>query len=82
MRMSESPGSVAFGVVCAGLLSLFAWYVVSTLLAGMLVDGLLALCCCPFFLVGAIGGVCGAHRLPDKSIAELVEMPVGNLFRR
>ncbi len=82
MRLSTKAKGVTLGVICAALVALFASYGVIAMFAGDIFDGLMAVGCSLMFLVGAIGGLLGADRLPDKSIAQLVETPVNRLFRR
>lgn len=67
---------MAIGLVCAALFLGGAWLIVDEVGAGRWFAALVTTFAMMFFAVGAIGGLLGAERLPDKSIAELVGWPV------
>lgn len=75
--MKTSPGKrtaagVAMGLICGSLFVGGAWVLVGDVGAGRWLGVLVTVVAMAFFAVGAIGGLLGAERLPDRSIADLV----------
>lgn len=69
------PG-VVLGLVCAGFALGSLWMLVDGVRTGAWLQSAAALLSIPFFLVGAVGGLLGPDRLPEKCMAELVGWPV------
>jgi hypothetical protein len=78
MRNSTSgrtPAGIVLGLICAALFVGGAWVLVGDVGAGRWFGVIVTLVAMVFFAVGAIGGLLGAERLPENSIAELVGWP-------
>jgi len=72
----RTPPGIALGLACAVFVIGSAWMLVDGVRTGAWLQSAAALLSIPFFLVGAVGGLLGPDRLPEKSIAELVGWPV------
>lgn len=63
---------ILVGVLCSALLLAGICVVVDEARRGHWAALLIAVFAIPFFAIGAIGGLLGPERLPDRSIAEIV----------
>lgn len=75
--MADSPGKrtpagVAIGLICGALFIGGAWIAIDGVLDGSWFGALAAVVAMVFFAVGAVGGLLGAERLPDRSIEDLM----------
>lgn len=69
---TRTPSGIIIALVCAGLVLGSLWMIIDGVRTGAWIQGAAALLSMPFFLVGAIGGLLGPDRLPEKSIADLI----------
>lgn len=73
---ARTPVGIVLGLICAGFASGSLWVLVDGVRTGAWLQSVTALLSLFFFAIGAVGGLLGADRLPEKSIADLVGWPV------